>query len=89
MTHTRTVCSCGTIITQCRCPGHPVVETVVPNGCERCKRHAPTAVFAACPDCGRSKTRYYTLLEANERCGYGKSTCRTCCLTDIERMPLL
>lgn len=34
--HFRTVCSCGQIIAQCRCPG-PKTETVIENGCATCK----------------------------------------------------
>jgi hypothetical protein len=47
----------------------------------------PTAVFAACPDCGRSKSHRLTLLEAHGKYGYAKTACPTCCLTDLPRTP--
>lgn len=35
MSHFLTKCSCGAVISQCRCPG-PKVETTVENGCPTC-----------------------------------------------------
>jgi len=34
--HGRTVCSCGALISQCRCPADHVV-LVIQKGCDRCK----------------------------------------------------
>jgi hypothetical protein len=85
MSHFRTVCSCGVVIAQCRCPGNPKSETVVERGCAVCKE--PTAVFPKCPDCGRSKSTHLELLEVQRRNGYARTDCFTCRLTDIERKP--
>jgi hypothetical protein len=37
--HFRRVCSCGTVIAQCRCPGTKTT-TIVPDGCQTCARRA-------------------------------------------------
>jgi hypothetical protein len=34
--HGKTVCSCGAVISQCRCVDHGGLRTVVQNGCGRC-----------------------------------------------------
>lgn len=36
MSHGRTVCTCGALISQCRCPNHNNVS-IVPAGCKTCK----------------------------------------------------
>lgn len=38
--HFRIRCSCGSIMHECRCSAAQKQETVIPNGCERCKADA-------------------------------------------------
>ena len=40
--HFITVCSCGAVIAQCRCPDPNKTKTVVPNGCGSCKKETAT-----------------------------------------------
>lgn len=43
MSHFTTKCSCGTVISQCRCFSKDRIETIVPDGCTKCKSaSAPT-----------------------------------------------
>jgi hypothetical protein len=37
MGHYRNVCSCGRVISQCRCMDANKLVTVTPNGCPECK----------------------------------------------------
>ena len=37
MNHGKQICTCGTVISQCRCIGHVRNVSHVPNGCPRCK----------------------------------------------------
>lgn len=86
--HYRMVCSCGTVLGQCRCPG-PKPDIVAHESCEACRRQpdpAPAIVEPArCEACGRSSGDFLTLLEANDRYGYAKSKCPACLLTDLPR----
>jgi hypothetical protein len=38
--HETIVCSCGTVIVQCRCMG-PKDRRVVTDGCDKCKQRPP------------------------------------------------
>jgi len=38
-----------------------------------------------CPACGRDRASYLTLTEALGRCGYGRTGCFACRLTEIAR----
>ena len=38
--HFITLCSCGQVIAQCRCPSGDKRETVIERGCEQCKSEA-------------------------------------------------
>lgn len=35
-------CSCGAVISQCRCPAPDKKVTTIENGCEDCKKQPPT-----------------------------------------------
>lgn len=35
--HGKVVCSCGAVITQCKCPENHNVTSTISNGCEACK----------------------------------------------------
>ena len=37
MSHFISKCSCGTVLSQCRCFSKEKIVTVVPNGCTKCK----------------------------------------------------
>lgn len=47
MSHFTTKCSCGTVISQCRCFSKDKIETIVPNGCEKCKAESAPAKVEA------------------------------------------
>lgn len=40
--HVRSVCSCGALLAQCKCPG-PHANVVILNGCQTCKVKAALA----------------------------------------------
>lgn len=37
MSHYITYCSCGKVISQCRCPSDKKDKTTISNGCSECK----------------------------------------------------
>lgn len=44
--HKKFVCSCGTVVSQCRCPSNDKEVQVIEKGCVRCRR----AVVGAIPE---------------------------------------
>lgn len=40
MSHFITKCQCGTVLGQCRCYSKDKIESIVPNGCPKCKAAA-------------------------------------------------
>lgn len=71
MSHFLTKCSCGTIVTQCRCPSTSLkTVTIVENGCDKCHQLEVNAEFEPQHKIWRitdSKGRYVLLDEAQCR----------------------
>lgn len=42
--HTKKVCSCGALISQCRCMSHDKQVEIVQKGCKRCRGEASGAI---------------------------------------------
>lgn len=42
--HERVICSCGAVISQCRCTAPDKMVEVVPKGCRRCRNEAAGAI---------------------------------------------
>jgi hypothetical protein len=45
MNHYITKCSCGTVLSQCRCPSPVKSETIIKDGCAICHKTAPLVQY--------------------------------------------